>query len=180
MRKEYESTLEEAVQANVRLAELAGILEKQKRAALALSPVAFLVLFLIPYGAFEFGAVESLVLAVLTTLLYIFLYVVSYKKKYRKEARKTVVRMLGTDKPVPCEYEIDETGLVFRKMGQEIRFSWGGVKEVNANGDVIEVITEPFGIAIIPKRIFLDPAELQEWVTFIKSHAGSERRPGTI
>lgn len=173
MRKEYEATFEEAVQVNYRLAELAGIITKQMWVGIALSPLLFLSILGVTYAMDKSDWMEGFVLSGLVTVLYIPVCLMTYKKIYLKHTRKFVAKMQGTDQPVSCEYELDEAGLVFRKMGQEIRFSWGGVKKINDTSDAIEVITEPLGIAIIPKRIFPDPAELQEWVAFIKSHAGT-------
>ncbi len=59
-------------------------------------------------------------------------------------------------------------------MGEELRFSWANAREVIDTDDSVEVIMEPTGIAVIPKRIFDEPAELQKWVEFIRDHMGKK------
>lgn len=171
MRKEFESTFGEAVKTHYRFAELAGVVAKQKWSGLILSPILFLSFFGLTYGVYKGDWMESLVGSGLVTVLYISIYLMIYKTIYRRHLRKFVTKTQGNG-TVSCEYEIDETGLTFRKKGQQILFSWGGVKSVNDTNDAVEVIVEPLGVARIPKRIFPEPAELQEWVEYIKSHAG--------
>lgn len=170
MKKEYESRIEEAVHSGFRIAELAGIVSKQKWLGLLGSPV----LFFVAYAIMPTSRIEKLIYASLIALMYIPVYLLTYKRQIRKQLRKTMVKALGTDKPIPCEYELDEAGLVFRKMGEELRFSWANAREVIDTDDSVEVIMEPTGIAVIPKRIFDEPAELQEWVKFIRDHMGTK------
>lgn len=105
-------------------------------------------------------------------MVFALVYLLTYKDVIRKRIRKRLIQALGTDKPIPSEYEIDEGGLVFRQLGQELRFSWANVKDSNITNESIEVIMQPAGIAIIPKKIFADASEAKEWIEFIEKHKG--------
>ena len=79
-----------------------------------------------------------------------------------------LIESLGTDKPVPCEYEFNEEGLIFHRLGTEIKFHWNKVKEINETEKSLEFIVEHGGIAIIPKRIFENDRQKDEWLNFAK------------
>jgi hypothetical protein len=63
--------------------------------------------------------------------------------------------------------------LIFRQSGHEVRFSWDNVQSINRTADSIELLMAPAGIAIIPKRIFENPAEWREWIKFIEVKVGA-------
>ncbi len=166
MKKEYESTIEEAVHTSLRCAELLGTLKPLKRfRLLVLSGVLLAVCVLVPDNQLKkiWIAVCSLVFAMVVLALL-------HRPMMRWGTRKYFGKVRGTAEPVPSEYELDELGLVFRQSGQELKFSWNNVREVNDTEDGVEVIFDPPGIAVIPKRIFEEPAELREWISFIKQH----------
>ena len=170
MKKEYESTIEEAVEAHFRVAEHLGTIRKLKWIGLIVAPGIFIALFfLIDYLA------AKLVVGGSAALLFILYYLTTYEKDYRKRIRKMLVKALGTDQPIRTECEIDEHGLAFRKMGQEIRFSWANVKVLNETTKYLEIMMEPTGIAIIPKRIFAEPEEIHKWIEYIEDHKGSNK-----
>lgn len=171
MKKIYESTIDEAVYSHFRLAGLTGTVSQYKWYGLIWAPVLFIVM----YSILPSSQLLRVASASLIALVFILLHLATYKIGLRKRIRKVLVKTLGTDQPVPSEYEIDENGLVFRKMGQELKFSWTSVTVLIDTVDSIEVIMEPTGIAIIPKRIFTEPAELQEWIAFIEDHKKTDK-----
>ncbi len=171
MKKNYDSTIDEAVYAHFRLAGLAGTISQYKWYGLVWTPVIFIAM----YSILPSTQLVRVVSASLISLAFVLLHLSTYKIGLRKRIRKMLVKAMGTDKPVPCEYEMDEDGLVFRKMGQEMKFSWTRVTVLIDTVDSIEVIMDPTAIAIIPKRIFTEPAELQEWIAFIEDHKNRDK-----
>jgi len=167
MKKAFEVTIEESVDAQFRLAELAGTVKLQKLVGFALAPLVFLAL----YALFPACAGLKFVPAGFGTLVFLLLQWFLSEWQLRKQMRKMLVKTLGTDRPVPGEYEVDEQGLAFRKMGQEVRFAWSGVVEINETDAAIELVTKPTGVAMIPKRIFSDAGEAEEWLAFIRGHS---------
>lgn len=152
MKIKYESTINEAIDAQLRILELSKTAKKWKWEGLMFAPLLFV--------GFYFGIPEEktvkLVFATIASIIFIALYLGTYKKTLRKRARKLIIENLGTDKPVPSEWEFDEDGLIFRKLGTEIKFQWNRVKKISEDDKVLEFIIDNGGIAIIPKRIFED------------------------
>ncbi|MEJ2701401.1 MAG: YcxB family protein [Sedimentisphaerales bacterium] len=168
MKKEYESSMEEAVEVQYRIAEFLGTVRKLKWIGLLAIPVSFLTSFLLLDNL-----AQRLVCGAVASGLYILYHLSTYRQRYRKRIRKILVKMLGTDHAIPSEYEINESGLIFRRLGHEVRFSWDNVQSINRTEDSIELLMSPAAIAIIPKRIFENPAEWQEWIEFIEGKVGT-------
>lgn len=169
MKKAYDSRIEEAVEAHFRHAQQLGLLRKIKWFGLIASPIIFLLV-----SVFLDDPAAKLVVGGSAALLYIPFHLSSYQQQYRKRIHKMLVKALGTDQPVPSEFEVDDHGLAFRRQGQESRFSWASVQSLKNTDDYIELTMQPTGIAVIPKRIFADPAELQTWLVFMEEHRASK------
>ena len=98
----------------------------------------------------------------------IVLHLLIYKELVRRGIRKALAKALGSDQSIPSEYELDDDGLAFRQLGNEVRFSWANVVEVNDRKNAVEIVVKPTAIAIIPKRIFDGADDLQKWIKFIE------------
>jgi len=163
MKIAYESTIEEATDATFHMAELCGSVRKQMWVGLTMAPFVFILIFILidePVARFLLGG--------MSTALFVVYHLLNYRNQFHKRIRKILIKALGTDKPLPSEYELDDNQLIFRKVGQELRFSWDNVATLNEAEDVIEVIMVPMGIARIPKRIFSSAEELRTWMLFIQ------------
>jgi hypothetical protein len=169
MKKAYETTIEETVQANLRFAEMLGTVRRQQWFSLIWVPIIFLSFF----GIFRGEILPTAFMGGIGSVIFMFLHLGSLKGQMRKRIRKTLVKAQGTDKPVPCEFEIDDAGLAFRKFGEEMKFSWRNVVDLVETPENLEVTMQPTGIAVIPKRIFETQEELRQWTDFIEKHRRS-------
>jgi len=164
MKIKYDSTIDEAVNVQLRSCELSKTARKWKWEGLIFAPLLFV--------GFYFGFPEEktvkLVYATMASILFIVLYLCRYKKTLRKKIRKLVLEKLGTDKPIPSEFEFNEDGLIFRQSGTEIQLQWNTVKKISEDDKVLEFIINNGGIAIIPKRIFENEQQKNEWLTYAK------------
>lgn len=176
LKKAYETTIEESVYAEYRLAELIGTVSREKRTG-------YIVAVFILVGAYSSTALKEdssapnvtvMTVAFVVAVIVLLCYLNLYPAIRRSRIRKIFIKAFGTDKPIPCEYEIDDSGITFRKQGQEIKMSCGTFRKLEYTEDSIELIMEPTAIAIFPRRIFRDPAELQEWISFIEGHTQSK------
>ena len=168
MRIQYESTIAEAADAQIRLFEKAKTAKKWKLQGLIIAPfVSVLTYYIIPDEQNV-----KLCFAVFAGITFIIVYFVGHKKSIRKRTEKLLSEHLGSDQPYPVEYELDEESLIFRRMGTELRFDWNGVKEINEGDKDIEFVIDKGGIAIIPNRAFANPQERQEWLDFVKNKTG--------
>lgn len=169
MRIEYEATIDEAVAAHLRLMALSKTARGIKRLGLLFGPLIFVLLYLTLPG----DALGRLVFSIVAAVVFVPLYLLFCKVFLRWNTRRLLVESLGTDQPVPSEYEFTEDGLIFRQLGTEIRFRWNSVAEVNEREEALELITASKGLALIPKRIFEDEKQLKEWLDFARRRAGA-------
>jgi hypothetical protein len=167
MKKAYENTIDEAIAPCVRLAEMTGALARQRWNTLFIAPLAFPLFYLL-MSRHEMQI--RLIAAGFMTVVVTIGTMLAVKDQARLNARRVMKKAQGTDRPVTCEYELTDEHLAFRKLGQELRFDWRTVKTVSLTPSAIEVVLAPTGIALIPRRIFSSPEELQQWYRFIEDH----------
>lgn len=166
MKKKYDSTIEEAIEASFRLAEVLGTLKKIMWFGLAWVPLIWFLIFII----YPRPSMEKWMVCIIFTVLFIPIHMFTYKNLFRRMSRRFIIKSLGTDQPVPTEYELTGEHLIFRQQGRELRLSWPNVKKFTETAEAIEIITQPPGIALIPKRIFQNQEEVRQWISFIQNH----------
>lgn len=166
MKIKYESTIDEAVDAQFRLFRNSKIISKWKMEGLIFAPLIFAIFY---FGLPDTKTVK-LIFAIGSSLLFIAIYLGIYKTIFRKRVKKLLIEQLGTDKPMSCEYELDDTGLVFRRVGMELKFQWSNLTEINDSVGEVELIFGKMGIAIIPKRIFESEYQKNEWLRYINEN----------
>ena len=171
MKKAYKNTIEEATECHFRLCDLSGVVKQQKWMGLIWVPFIFGTVYGLLSGSSSYTPTSRLIFAGATGIFVLVVHFLTYKKQIYENARKIIIKTQDTAEPIECEYELTDEHLIFRKQGQEIRFGWQMVKEVNVTPTSIEVIVHPMGIAIIPKRIF-DPDEKDQWLKFIRERQG--------
>jgi hypothetical protein len=159
--------MEEVVEASYRLAEMVGTVRKMLWTGLLLAPF----IFLITYFIWDRSSV-GFVIGIVATVLFAIWHLLSYRDQCRRQIRRMMKKALGTDQPVPCEFELTGDHVIFRKQGTEFRFDWDRIVEVVDTDDAIELITEPAGIVRIPRRIFRDGEQLASWTAFIRDRTG--------
>ncbi len=168
MKIQYESTVDEKVDVQMRFLGTSKTAKKWKLQELIWAPLLFIGFYL---GIPDEQNIK-LIFAFLSSIIFIIIYLCSYKGIIKRRTKKLIIEQLGTDKPIPSEYEFNEEGLIFRQMGTEIKFNWNSVKEINENDKDIEFIIDRGGIAIIPNRIFSTVDQKEEWLKFAKSKTG--------
>ena len=167
MKIQYESTIEEAVEAQFRLLKTSKVAKKWMLQGLIWAPLLF-------FG-FYFGIPDEknikLIFASIAGIVFIIIYLSNYEKNIQKRIRKVLVEQIGHDEPVQSEYEFSQDALIFRKLGTEIRFVWDSVQEIVENDEDIEFKIAKGGIAVIPKRIFTSIEQKEEWLRFARNKA---------
>ena len=165
MKIQFESTIDEVVDAQIRLFKKSKSAKRWKLQGLILAPLLFI--------GFYFGIPDEqnikLIFAFLASIIFIAIYLGTYKKTIKKRTKKLIIEQLGTDNPIPSEYEFNEEALIFRKMGTEIKINWNSIKKINENDKDIEFLIDKGDIAIIPNRIFASAKQKEKWLKFAKS-----------
>ncbi len=172
MKIQYESTIDEAVDSQIRLLKSSGVAKRLKLQGLIWAPLLFTGFYL---GIPDEKNVK-LFFAFFVSILFILVYFATYKKSTNKRIRKFLIEQLGTEDPVSSEYEFTEEHLIFRKLGTEIRFEWNSVEKLIENENDIEIRISKGGIAVIPNRIFSEIEPKDKWLNFIKSKINSSNK----
>jgi hypothetical protein len=170
MRITCDSTIEESVEANYRLAEMVGSVKRVLWTGLLMAPLIFLFTWLV-IDSSTYG----IVLGTGATLAFALYHVKSHGRMIRKQLRRMLVKSMGTDQPVETEFEVTEGRVAVRRMGQEFSTGWEGIVLVEEREDALELLMEPAGIVRIPRRIFRDPDEYAAWKSWIEERAGGGR-----
>ena len=148
MKIQYESTIEEAVYSQMRLLEVSKVLRKWKWQGLLAAPI---------LGALFYTFIPSdqgtkMMFAFFIPIIFLLQYPFTFKSNIRRKVRRALIKQLGTDDPIPCEYEVTDEGIIFKKQGTEIKFPWSKLTAINNTKEYIELIFENVGISLIPKH----------------------------
>ena len=100
------------------------------------------------------------------------IYIGTYRKRIRKRIEKILSAKMDSDQPFSVEYEFNEEALIVRRMGNEIRFAWDNVKEINEADKDVEFVIDGGGLTVLPYRAFANAEERQEWLDFAKNKTG--------
>ncbi len=173
MKINYEATIDEVVDLQLRILERSKTVRKWKRQGLIGAPFAFALTYLmIAYLFVSFTIVEKLVFSSLAGISFIAFYLGTHKARTRGRVRRLLVEQLGSDGPFPTEYELRDDGLVVQTKGTEIKFDWSNFTEVNETDLELELIAGTGGIAALPKRVFQSEEQLNEWLNCIREKTG--------
>ena len=149
MKKAFDSTIDEAVTTQYKLACIVGIVRKQRWMGLIWVPPFFLIFYLILHGT----TASRLVLAAVLSLGLVIVHLLTVVPLIKHNIRKNLVKARGTADPVPAEYELADDALIFRRSGHELRFAWQTIVRFEDSPATLDVYTQPTGLAMIPKRI---------------------------
>ena len=173
MRIESESTIDEAVECQMRLFERTSVAKSQMRLALILALLMFL--------AFYFGIPDEqsvkLAFASVASVGFVIVFWVIRKPFVRWQIRRVLVEQRGTDKPVFDEIIFDEEGISYRQLGIEIRMSWAIISKIEEDENYIEISAGKRGLVLISQNDFPTTSEKEEWLQFAKSKMGVSSNP---
>ncbi len=171
--KSYQSTIDEAVSANYRTMEVAGLLRRQFWQTLgSMVTIGAVVMALVPltipgrlvaFGAFAVGCAIALRLG--------------FEWSMRWQIRKSLVTMIGTDQPTECVCTLTAEQITCVTFGHTMAFRWESLRNYRETPSVLEIQLRPAGIIAIPKRIFDEP-ELSVWREYISSRVHDSKPNG--
>lgn len=168
MKIQYRSTIDEAVDSQIRLLKTSGVARQWWIKGFLWVPILFFGFY---FGIPDEGSVK-IASGCFASIIFIILYLATHRKTIAKRLRKFTIEQLGTKEPVQSEYEFREDVLIFRKLGTEIRFRWENVQKVIENDKDVELRIAEGGIAVIPYRIFKNSEQKEKWIEFIKTKTG--------
>jgi hypothetical protein len=181
---EFDSTLDEAVDANMRLVQHTAAYRRQRRqwqwfvgvcvagglavgivggdgapslAALTIAPIAALI------GGLTCGA----------------LYGRYHDRHVRRVYRRVVTEMYSGAETIRCEVEVRDDTLWSRSVHAEISFPWSRLTRVTDRQGPIELWFDP-GLVVIPDRAFQTQEERRDFLEAVRQHLRPDaERPDT-
>lgn len=175
-RIEYDCTLDEIVDANLRLTNSTKTFRSyRKRSMLAVGAVAGVaVLALTVREAADLPI--SLFSAVVAAAVMGFAYGYFYDSAARREYRRVVSEQLGGVSSIRCEIELRPDVVWARQHGIEITFPWSQAARVEDTGDAIELWFRP-GLVTARNRAFATAGERQRFLEISRKLATASGAP---
>lgn len=173
MKKQYLGTVEDAVDVQIVVADESGILRKSKWVSIFISPIVFAVLFFMVIKAPATNELlDKIVVGIFAggagAILHAFYCLSTHEERYRKRIRKILVKTRGAE-PIKNEYELSDSGFMYRHLGNELKATWDNVQSVRSCDDAITILLAHNGAAMIPRRIFDSDREFDQWVNYIEN-----------
>ncbi|MCK5708761.1 MAG: hypothetical protein KAI43_14025 [Candidatus Aureabacteria bacterium] len=137
MKIKYESTLDEAIDCQIRLWWLRKSSRKKVLRDLLLLPLTW---FFIAYLS-EYRIKTTIIQSVILTTIYVGYLLYAYGKGYRNKIRKFILESLD-GKPFPDQFEceINEEGIITKNTLHEIKLNWNSIKRIEHYKQYIEIV----------------------------------------
>ncbi len=157
MRFEFDATLDEIVDANMRLAEHAQAYRRERRRAQWLVAVCYAVASVVAVlrGIDVSGVAAAITLAfgLASGMLGFFVYGRFHDWYARRNCSRMVRELYRGLEPVGCAFEVRQDSLWSRVKDIETTFPWSSLTRVNEAPDSIELWFNP-GLAVVRNRAF--------------------------
>jgi energy-converting hydrogenase Eha subunit A len=164
MKLQYDDSIDEATDVQYELAELTGVIRSRKWIGFVV-PVLVVGVTLFLFWHSPLQLIAGMILAAVV----LGLDLLTYKNKIRHSFRKSLIKARGSASPVTTEYQLDESGISIRQLGQEMKCDWSTVVGFHCTPDRIKLVLQPPGIVAIPTRAFSSVQQREQWVTKIES-----------
>lgn len=160
----YDTTIPEAVDAALRLANRTHAFRKQFRNSLMYAGTGAGLVFFIAWLYTVGNSPLSLVLAAVSATLFAIVFTAIFRRLLEKEIRsqqhKLIAEQFGDQKVIKSELELRSDAVWVRQSGMEILFPWTLCTSVQNNPNDIEMNFTP-GICVVRSRHFASPSERQ-------------------
>jgi len=171
MKIKYESTIDDAISCTLKSRSLILPLKKKRLKSTLIWAIVF---FIFIFAILPFSAIERLSLAIPFTVIFGLLYFFIFLGDIKKNVRNSILNDYETDDPMTIEYEMTEEGFSHKAADVTTTSSWSIIRAIRDEGEIIEIQVRSKGLIVLPKRIFKDDTELQEWMNYAKSKIGQQ------
>ena len=168
MKIQFEATLKETVDVQMRLFRLSNSWKRSRLLEYVGGPVLFACLGLLESG----DPMPRFIITCQVTGAWLALCVV-YDLFFRWKlmawrVQKYDVEVFGSAGPYPYECELDDEGVIVRKAGEQNRYLWSHLTRINDHPSGIEFIYGKEKLVNFPKRAFADQLQQEEWLKFAR------------
>ena len=178
MRIEFDATLDEVVDVNVKLAENTTAFRRQRLSSqvmtggtVVVALVAMVIAQQAPLDPWSLAIVGGVALVVGPVIGY--LYGFFHDGYVRRHSRRMVLEMQGGAESVHCEFEIRPDVLWFKSIYGEMSFPWSRLKRVHDEGSSIELWFDP-GLAVVRNRAFSRDEDRRDFIEAVTKRIGAK------
>ena len=163
----YDTTIPEAVEVALRLANRTHAFHRQLKKTLICGGVGAGLVFFIAWLFFVGNSALNLVLAAVAATLFAIVFTAIFRRFLEKEIRsqqhKLIAEQFGNQKVINSELELRSDAVWVRQFGMEMLFPWTLCTRVQNNPNDIELNFAP-GICVVRNRHFASPSERQAFL----------------
>ena len=167
MRLEFDSTVDELVDVNFRLAEHTATFRRQRMWSQVFAGGSLTVAMVAtPFlrGRFPMSVMIAIVgAAIVLGVLFGFLYGHFHNWYVRRHYHRMVKEMLGGVETFRCEFELRPDVLWCKTTTSELSFPWSRLTRVNDTADSVELWFDP-GLAVVRNRAFHRPNDRRDFI----------------
>ena len=163
----YDTTIPEAVDVALRLANRTDAFRKQLKNSLMYAGVGAGLVFFIAWLYIVGNSALNLVFAAVSATLFAIVFAAIFRRFLEKDIRsqqhKMIAEQFGNQKVIHSELELRSDAVWMRQSGMEMLFPWTLCTRVQNNPNDIEMHFTP-GICVVRNRHFASPAERQAFL----------------
>ncbi|MBD3257806.1 hypothetical protein GF377_05180 [candidate division GN15 bacterium] len=165
MKIRFYSSIDDVVDAHLRLYDRSDIAKKRKWLGLLGAPLVGVAMYVL----FPGSPTTQLVWAVGAMLIYVIGYLATYQRLLAKGVRKYLQETYGgDDDKIACELDFGDEHVACRWNGTELSFKWSNVTEIVTNDDDFEIWIDKKGLVVVRHAIFDNPYQQKEWLDYAR------------
>lgn len=160
----YDTTIPEAVDVALRLANRTDAFRQQLKNSLFYAAAGAWLVFFIAWLYIVGNSLLNLVLAAVAATLFAIVFAAVFRRflenEIRSQQKRLIAEQFGDQKVIRSELELRSDAVWMRQSGMEMIFPWTLCTRVQNNPNDIEMNFTP-GICVVRNRHFPSPAERQ-------------------
>ena len=168
MKIQFEATLSETVDAQMRLYRLSRSSRRGRILGYFLGPILFTCVGLLESGDPKARFIITCQVVGVWLVIYLIFDLFFRWRLIARRVRKYDIEMLGSRGPYQYECEEDDENLIVRRPGIETKYQWARLTRINDNPNGIEFIYGKEKLVNFPKRAFADQLQQEEWLKFAR------------
>jgi hypothetical protein len=165
MRVEFNYTIDDMVDVHMRVLKRSRAARAWRWRDLILSSLMTGVLL---FAVIPEGITGKIIVGTIGLLLGAVLYPVLNEMTVKRRLRKWHEENIGSDKPLTCEVELNQSGIHTKSNGTRIIYAWENVTEIKETEGSVDIYSERGGLVVVRERAFTSPGDHQRFIELAK------------
>lgn len=174
MRVQFEATLEEVVDVQMRSMARSAVARRwRRRSTLIFALFVGLTVFLLTHSR---PLLVQLPLALAGAGLAVLLYPRLYQRSAQKRLRQLAEQYLGGAATVEIQVELAAEGMRVHQRNTDLLFPWADVEQIEQTEAGVEVVSASEGLLVVRRRAFASDEEIEQFLALAQQY--QETAPG--